>query len=567
ASIDLADHLVFAGPNNSGKTTAIQALALWQLALLRWLEKREKTRSKATLRTGVPVSRPDLTVLPLRDTRMIWSDCIVQDSENQKVRLEILVEGGSDSGKWVLGMELEYSSSEQVYVRPMRVEPDKDERMAVPDAARNLRIMLLPALAGLQRIEDRTNERTIRTRISEARAGDVLRNLLYNVAEKQEGTADWEALSKHVADLFQVELLRPQFLGTGEVQVEYHNGLRPRGNGRNPHPKLDLAMAGSGFHQVLLLLAVLYGQPGDVLLFDEPDAHLEIIRQRDVYALLRRLAVERRAQLIVCTHSEKILDETDSANVRAFLGDTPRPLTTKKEADALRKALTRIPSADYLQAKEREAVLYLEDYTDLEILRSWAEVLTHEKALEFLKSPFVHYVGNVAAHARDHFYGLHGAHPQLRGLLLIDQTDLELQGGVLVERMWTRREIENYLLVPPAILRFCEAELRQKPEFAGIEDELFAPEFARLKAQAGDLLQRRMLPAAFDAPFGDDPFLIETKASDVVLEPFFKEFFAATRAYNTMPKKSFFRLAAIMKPGEVHSEVGGMLDLIGKLAR
>ena len=563
ATIDLADHVVFAGPNNSGKTTAIQAMALWRLALTKWLEKRDKAKSKATLRTGVPISRPDLTVLPLRDTRLMWSDCLVQDSQNQKIRLEVLLEGETAGEHWAFGMELEHAGAEQIYCRPMREAPDREERMSVPDAARDLKIVLLPALAGLQRSEDRSNERTIRTRISEGRAGDILRNLLLNVFERSQ--EDWKRLTTDIGRLFQVELLSPQFLSTGEIRVEYHNGIRPRGALKNHHPKLDLAMGGSGFHQVLLILAFLYDQGGNILLFDEPDAHLEIIRQGDVYNLLRRVALERKAQLIVCTHSEKILDDTDPLNIRAFLGEKPTTLASKNEIEALRKALTRIPSADYLQARERGGVLYVEDYTDVEILRQWAIVLDH-KARNFLESPFAVYIGNVPNLAREHFYGIRAAQPKLRGVMLIDKTDVALHSAALVERMWFRREIENYLVVPPAILRFCETELRKVPQYVDGEAGLFAAGLKQTMERTEALLRDRIVPAAYADPLGSDPFLVETKASDVVLEPFFKEFYGMLRTYNTMPKKNFFQLAAAMRQGEIHPEVIEILDVIAALA-
>jgi predicted ATPase len=39
--IELGDPVVFIGPNNSGKTTALQALALWEVGVKRWIEKRK----------------------------------------------------------------------------------------------------------------------------------------------------------------------------------------------------------------------------------------------------------------------------------------------------------------------------------------------------------------------------------------------------------------------------------------------------------------------------------------------------------------------------------------------
>ena len=38
--IELGSPVAFIGPNNSGKTSAMQALALWDIGLKRWNEKR-----------------------------------------------------------------------------------------------------------------------------------------------------------------------------------------------------------------------------------------------------------------------------------------------------------------------------------------------------------------------------------------------------------------------------------------------------------------------------------------------------------------------------------------------
>ena len=42
AELELGSAVVFIGPNNSGKTTALQAMALWDIGWKRWAEKREK---------------------------------------------------------------------------------------------------------------------------------------------------------------------------------------------------------------------------------------------------------------------------------------------------------------------------------------------------------------------------------------------------------------------------------------------------------------------------------------------------------------------------------------------
>ena len=556
--IPLGDTIVFAGPNNAGKTTAIQALTAWRLALTKWLEKRgDHQKSKAKQRTGVAITRPDMTAVRLRDVKLLWNRCSVLAEGNRPRLIEILVEGLTGGNKWKFGMELQYQGPEMFYCRPMRLSENSEERMKVPVEAKTITIAHLPPLAGLQTSEERVDERVLQSRISEGRAGDILRNLLLNVAEGQ--AKDWDQLRNQMSSLFQVELRRPEYVTTGEIISEYYNGL-PNQNGRNTHPRLDIANAGSGFHQVLLLLAFLYAKPGSVLLFDEPDAHLEIIRQRDVYTLLRKVAQDREAQLIVASHSEVILDETPHENIIAFLGEQPKPLALSQQKSQLKKSLSQISSADYLLAEQRGGILYVEDYTDVEILREWAYRLDHP-ARKFLESPFVVYIGNVPSRARDHFNGLRSAYPKLRGVMLIDNTDTSLQEGVLKELMWKRREIENYLMVPKAILRFCERELKR---FHGlIVDENATDLFVESGLEDVEaILKKKLLPEVFDRPLEDTPFLLNMKMSEDILEPFFKELYKHFREYNMMPKNKLYRLAAVMNKEEIHPEVIEKLDAI-----
>jgi hypothetical protein len=58
------------------------------------------------------------------------------------------------------------------------------------------------------------------------------------------------------------------------------------------------------------------------------------------------------------------------------------------------------------------------------------------------------------------------------------------------------------------------------------------------------------------------PDLTNKKASEEILEPFFKEAFQRFEIYNPLPKENFYLLAAAMKPVEVHADVREMLDKI-----
>ena len=104
---------------------------------------------------------------------------------------------------------------------------------------------------------------------------EVLRNLCYRIHEEQ--PSRWNDLVEQIKRMFKSELLSPVLITVrSEITMEY------RENGIN----LTYRSAGRGLQQTLLLLAYMYANPGAVLLLDEPDAHLEILRQREIYHLL-----------------------------------------------------------------------------------------------------------------------------------------------------------------------------------------------------------------------------------------------------------------------------------------
>ena len=127
---DLADHVILAGPNNSGKTTLLQAITVWYLALQKWRERRgPESGSKARQRTGVPLTRQEFTALPLREMNDLWTDTLtglrnddLQEGQKpgQPRVLTIEVEGATPEGTWRLAFEFRYQNTELVYVKPSR---------------------------------------------------------------------------------------------------------------------------------------------------------------------------------------------------------------------------------------------------------------------------------------------------------------------------------------------------------------------------------------------------------------------------------------------------------------
>jgi energy-coupling factor transporter ATP-binding protein EcfA2 len=156
-SIELGNPVVFIGPNNSGKSTALQALALWDIGLRRWNEARGG-RETSGKRPGVAINRRDLIALPTPDANLLWRELHVRDvvrhegkPTTKNVRVDIVVEGVTQDRVWSCGFEFDYANQESFYCRPLRLNEDKDPpRMPVPPEALGTVVAFLPPMSGLQ---------------------------------------------------------------------------------------------------------------------------------------------------------------------------------------------------------------------------------------------------------------------------------------------------------------------------------------------------------------------------------------------------------------------------------
>jgi len=156
---------------------------------------------------------------------------------------------------------------------------------------------------------------------------------------------------------------------TPHITCRYLKGIPQSGRGNGGLPPLDVSTAGSGFHQVLLILAFIYARPSSLILLDEPDAHLHILLQKELYDLLLSICHRRHGQLVVATHSEVLIHSTSPQHILSFY-HKPHPLSSKSDQDRVRQALKRVTSLDLLLAEEAKGLVYFEGTTDFDLLRT-----------------------------------------------------------------------------------------------------------------------------------------------------------------------------------------------------
>ena len=518
--------VVLAGPNDSGKTTALQAIAAWAFALRTWRGLNDFNRRRAFVKA--PIGRLEFAPVPLRSFEHLWTD------RKSWSAIEIHVRHRDG---WTVVMELHPDTSEQVFVRPQR---DTDGGLL---RGLDIPVVLIPPMTGVETNERHLQPMAVEQILGTANPGLVLRNLIVAAYGDE---SSWKALQGAIGKLFGYRLLPPNTSGPFIV-AEYepvHGG-----------PRLDVSSGGSGFRQVVMLLSLLFVRRNAVLLVDEPDVHLHVILQDAIWRELRVAALRSKSQMIAATHSETVINAVDPRELCIVL-NTPRIAADTAERDRLSAALRVVSNVDLMRAVDAPGVLYVEDYTDRNILRAWAQVLEHpaERLLdtELLWKPMVvrPQKGRPGVPAKAHYDALLLARPDLPGLELLDGDahpnipETAVSGTGMQRLRWRRYEIESYLLHPDALARFVETAVGGAAAGEAVEG-------------LRNKWHQSLPPDVAQNPHHDDPFLKAVKARADLLPPLL-----AAAGIHDLPYTRYHEIAVLMRPEEIHPEVSEKLDAI-----
>ena len=471
---DFTQFDLLVGRNNSGKSTILQGLAIWQFCV------DEFHRSKRGGSKGIQVVLPNFTALPLPEFNLLWKDRTDRHWPvvgGKKKQAYILIGIGvewrrRDGTTGRFGVELRYHSPQTMYAIPV----DGWTAFRECEKAGDLpKVAYVPPFSGLEPMEKWLDIAPIRQQVGKGQPGSVLRNLLLQVcptptggwnskaAKNDPGLDDWRELAATVERWFSVQIHEPRYDRAKDVYitVEY------RENGKD----YDVIAGGSGFHQTLTLLAFLYGYQPTTILLDEPDAHLHVNLQREILDYFKRKAVERRTQFLVATHAEEFVRGVDASQLLSLLNQVPRrvestPVVLHALADVSNEEITRVTDLPF--------ILYVEGESDERVLRHWAEQCGAQPAVD--RICFKAMGGGdklgMKKRADDHYSALKQIVRNASRLVLFDYDDAErafhppVTNTALAE--WKRKNIENYLLVPSAWKRAALSQMQLE------EDDLFA---------------------------------------------------------------------------------------------
>lgn len=448
---------IIVGANNSGKSTALQALGIWQYCVEQF-RPIKKSGSR-----GVQVVLPNFTALPLPEFNLLWTDKVSQkgnrEREQKYIYIEISVYWLDHNGKEdFLTVQLRYQSPQAVYAIPAGGWDNFNQKVEQEDFPN---IVYVPPFSGLEPHESWMDNGNIKQHAGKSQPGSVLRNLLFRVIDRgipAKDNNDWAEITTKIKEWFGVDLQEPNYTKgvSTEIKVEY----------KSKGKLFDVISGGSGFHQILTLLAFLYGYPeATTILLDEPDAHLHANLQRKIINYF----ISQNKQFFIATHSEEFIKSVDIHSIISILSDKPVRIDSSKK---IIKALKDVDNNDVLRTQESPFILYIEGEDDDRILSLWAKALGKS---DIYQKYYPYVLGGSTKEimknlSDEHYTALKQIVPNLQRILILDY---DQEGGYHPEKgnkclkEWKRKNIDNYLLVPSAWCRAVACSLKED------EDSIF----------------------------------------------------------------------------------------------
>jgi hypothetical protein len=471
------------GPNNSGKTTLLQALALFGFGVHHCLSGKNGGL-EIKRRTIAP---EDFYIIPCANPVDLWTDRKTQAGGKHKI---ITIRATFDN-------ELEATVSIDLNFNRFGVALEcSDESSLSLQALAQLRVSYLPVFSTFLTQEERKTPAVIEDALARGRVNSVIRNLLLNL--KRENRQD-----------LLVEVLRRIFPNLAAINIEfdevndryisftYHEKGRPK--------EFDVFMAGSGFQQFIYLFGFIHLRQPTIVLFDEPDAHLHGSLQDALLVEFQRLVAEGR-QILFATHSREMITRIDPSQMLSIEETGAKRLEI---AFDLYDTLDKLGSLDPTQLAAIQAyrrVVVVENQSDWEFLSVfcekclppavWPEVQRRLALCYARGNPWTQDMDRLRLQLQQ-MIAVQGASLEL---FIIADRDYHPDRPTLLRglpttniqwHVWERTEIENYLLCPDGILRVI-----QKPERQMTLDEgALRAEFDRLIEQSKDTANDRLVKA------------------------------------------------------------------------
>lgn len=486
---------LLSGPNNSGKTSILHALAVWEYAkmlLVNYRGAESLTKEYDVKRKGLGIPPESFTPISIPSLKYLWKDQKADGSYRLKIKV-----GWEGSGGRILFLEIAYTLNGNNFAIKK-----SDSNISTSDVVPI--VAYLPPFGGMSENESWLSKADRRKLIGKGQAGSVIRNLLLDLHEKHETIlrekrqelfpnkrklskadkeklervdTEWRQLKSILSEVFHVHLLVRDF------DSQFHNFItidvldlitRPgtKEKIRNGLSKRDLMVEGSGFLQWLSVFALALDRNNNILVLDEPDAHLHSSLQSLLLEKLEKICEESAKTILMVSHSPDLIKQIDYKKVLYVQNSKAGYLEDNNQKIVVIEGLGSKYHPRVEAILEHKKVLFVENQSDARVLKAFCNALGK-------KWPDNLYVWPLSSGHKERKpliksmqeLVLKDAREQLKTYSLCDRddktyasVDRELSDpsyrdsvdcqGVILYRTLRRREIENYLIIPEAISRY-----------------------------------------------------------------------------------------------------------------
>ncbi|ABO24140.1 AAA ATPase [Shewanella loihica PV-4] len=484
---------LLAGSNNSGKSTFMQAFALWEFCKsVIQLEQGDDALIDENIgkKQGVGVNGEDFLPISIPSLKHLWTNLRVTREKDNK--------GSKEPDGYTLWIEVKWKNETINQDRHLRFSLSlANERLFIKTTKSNVtasesipKIAYIPPFAGILNREPYHTKAVRAKLIGQGLSGSVMRNTLLelyqvNQKERERLKGDLERISKldlsnlrkndrweHLLDvmreLFQVELIVHDFNEDyhSSIKAEYWKG---RYNEKRTkfikHPgfnRRDIMVEGSGLLQLLNVLSLSLDPSYQIVFLDEPDAHLHPTLQFALLKELNVLAEKYEKQILFATHSTELIASQSPDKILKFEASKVTLLSEEHQKIGLITGLGSEFSPQLHQLQRNKKVVFVENESDSNTLKMIARTLgtpisnniviwpwpgKHVERLQLFNQLKREISGLKGLSIRDRDNQDYNTITNT----LIDKNNTGCDKDGLQARTWRYRYIETYLLCPISI--------------------------------------------------------------------------------------------------------------------
>jgi len=491
------DVTLLVGGNNSGKTSIIQALSIWEFCRMFFENEGGQNaliRGVFEKRQGKGIGVDEFLPIALPSLNHLWTGLSSKQQGDRypsyTLRIACIWDDADKANQ-----ELEFGlllANDRLFIRVTNSTLEIGDKIP--------RVVYLPTFAGVLSKENQISPAERLSLTGKGLAGSIIRNMIFDLHQldqqikedciggrnrlRGEARERWlnespfQILQKSLREVFSVELTVEPFNPNYQTVIRVNVRLVERKENGDfislPQTKYalrDIMAMGSGFLQWVNIYCVLLGQNVDTLVLDEPDAHLHATLQTELLERIASISLEKNKQILIATHSTEMIKNAELSSI--FEVERKGYLCSETSRIRVLNGIGADYSPQLFKLQKYKRVLFVENDSDYMLLKIFAETIGRPLNLDIVVWP------TTDSHAAviKLFLVMSEQIPELRASTLkaihikdrdsfsINQigeglvfNGIENRNPNILPLMWRRKNIESYLLNPNAIARAAKQE-------------------------------------------------------------------------------------------------------------